>query len=110
MEALFDLEPSRRAVFQPDRMGKTTLWQGDELMVGLNSFEPGQRHAPHAHAGVDKLYHVLSGAGRFQVGSESREVGAGGLIVAPAGVPHGVENAGSARLVVLVVMAPPPRS
>jgi mannose-6-phosphate isomerase-like protein (cupin superfamily) len=33
---------------------------------------------------------------------------AGDLLVAPDGVPHGVRNTGSERLLVLAVLAPPP--
>lgn len=104
---LDDVRP--KAVYQPAKMGKATLFQGHQMMVGLNAFEPGQEHAPHAHAGVDKLYQVVEGRGEFSVGSESKSVAAGGLVFAPADVPHGVRNPGPARLLVLVVMSPPPK-
>jgi quercetin dioxygenase-like cupin family protein len=96
------------ASWNPAKMGKATLAQGAGLMVGLNAFEPGQEHAPHAHAGVDKLYVVVDGRGEFSVGDAVRSVGAGDLVFAPAGVPHGVKNPGRDRLLVLVVMGPPP--
>ena len=108
MESLFHAQPAAEAVFRPDKMGKATLWQGDQMMVGLNAFEPGQEHALHAHEGLDKLYCVLSGQGRFQVGDVTRDLTAGGLVVAPAGVRHSVCQSGDERLVVLVTMAPPP--
>jgi hypothetical protein len=57
------------AKFAPDRMGKSTIAQRDFLFAGLNSFEPGQEHAPHAHGGQDKLYVVLEGSGMVQVGA-----------------------------------------
>ena len=108
MESPFHPEPARAAVFHGERMGKTTLWQGTGMLVGLNAFEAGQEHAMHSHAGTDKLYQVLEGRGRFQVGDEVREMTAGDLVVAPAGVDHGVVNPGPGRLVVLAVLAPPP--
>ena len=108
MESLFHTAPAAAAVFRPDKMGKATLWQGAGMMVGLNAFEPGQEHAVHAHEGMDKLYQVLEGNGRFQVGEVTEEVAAGSLVIAPAGVPHGVVNTGDGRLVVLAVLAPPP--
>lgn len=52
---------SGHASFSPQKMGKTTIAQGDFLFAGLNCFEPGQEHAPHAHEGQDKLY-VISKA------------------------------------------------
>jgi quercetin dioxygenase-like cupin family protein len=103
---LDDVRP--KALYQPAKMGKSTLFQGAAMMVGLNAFEPGQEHAPHAHAGVDKLYHVVEGRGDFSVGDVVKSVAAGSLVFAPAGIPHGVKNPGPARLLVLVVMSPPP--
>lgn len=92
---------------RPEKFYKETLFQGEHVMIGLNCFEPGQAQAVHDHAGQDKCYVVMEGSGRFTVGDEVREAGAGEVVWAQAGVPHGVENAGSARLVVLVCIAPP---
>ena len=36
------------------------------------------------------------------------EMDAGAMLIAPAGVPHGVRNTGNERLIVLVFMAPSP--
>ena len=99
----------RLAEFAGDRMRKVTLASGAHLYAGLNCFLPGQEHAPHVHEDQDKLYYVLSGDGEAQVGEESREVSEGDLVLAPAGVPHGLKNTGLVPLVVLVVFAPPPR-
>lgn len=101
--------PASHAVFHPEKQGKVTLFSGTTMFVGLNCFEPGQRHEAHAHAGADKLYYVLEGEGWFDVGEEARRVGVGGMVVAPAGMSHGVNNTGESRLVVLMVLAPPPR-
>jgi quercetin dioxygenase-like cupin family protein len=91
---------------RPDKHYKATLFQGGHMMVGLNCLLPGQTQASHAHEGADKIYFVLEGRGRFTVGDDEREVGEGGLIVAPAGVPHGVTSTGEGRLSVLVAIAP----
>jgi hypothetical protein len=40
-------------------MGKSTIYESAHLLVGLNAFEPGQSHALHAHAGMDKVYLVV---------------------------------------------------
>lgn len=91
-----------------DKHYKTTLFQGTQLMVGLNCLEPGQTQPVHDHSDQDKMYAVLEGEGRFTVGEDTFTGGPGAIVFAPAGVAHGVSNAGSARLVLLVNIAPPP--
>jgi quercetin dioxygenase-like cupin family protein len=95
------------AVFAPDHGSKADLFSGRTLFVGLNCFEPGQSQKTHEHAGSDKFYLVVSGKARMIVGDDTREVGPGTLVWAPAGVPHGVAGA-LERTVMLVAMAPPP--
>lgn len=70
------------AVFSPERMGKTTLFSSPQVLVGLNAFEPGQAHALHAHAGMDKVYHVLAGEGVFLLEGRELPMRAGDLLVA----------------------------
>lgn len=100
------VRPADQAVFSPDKMGKATLYASAHLLVGLNAFEPGQSHALHAHQGMDKVYHVLSGEGAFLLEGRELPMRDGDLLVAPDGVPHGVRNTGSGRLVVLAILAP----
>lgn len=95
------------AVFGPDRMRKLDCYRSDRLLVGLNCLEPGQSQAAHTHAGADKFYFVVSGRARFTVGADSREAVAGDLVLAPAGVPHGVSEA-LTRTLLLVAIAPAP--
>jgi mannose-6-phosphate isomerase-like protein (cupin superfamily) len=97
------------ARFAPDRMGKSTLVEGGSLFAGLNSFEPGQEHALHSHQGQDKLYVVLEGSGMIQIGEHTEVLSSGDAAFAPSGVVHSIRNPGPARLVVMTVLAPPPR-
>ena len=90
----------------PEKFFKATLWQGEHVMVGLNCLEPNQTQPVHAHEGADKFYFVLEGSGSFTVGDEVKNVAAGTVVVAPAGVPHGVKNDGAERLSLLVAIAP----
>lgn len=92
---------------QSEKFYKATLWQGEHVMVGLNCLEAGQTQKLHAHQGADKFYFVLQGHGKFTVGDEEREAGAGTLVVAPAGIPHCVTNATGERLSLLITIAPP---
>lgn len=87
---------------------KTTFYLSERLLVGLNTLLPGQAQPLHDHPDQDKFYHVLAGQGLFTVGDDSRLCGPGELILAPAGVTHGVENQGDALLSFLTVIAPAP--
>lgn len=91
---------------KPDRFYKATLFESRRLLLGLNCLEPGQVQPVHDHAEQDKFYFVVEGQGEFVVGAEARTVGAGGVVWAPAGVPHGVANRGAQRLIVLMGIAP----
>jgi quercetin dioxygenase-like cupin family protein len=102
------IKPGQHAVWQSAKMGKSTLFESPRIMVGLNAFEPGQRHALHAHAGMDKVYIVVEGRGLFLLEGRELEMGAGDVLVAPEGVPHGVSNPGPGRLLVMAVLAPAP--
>lgn len=92
---------------QPEKFFKTTLWQSGHLTLGLNCLEPGQIQKVHAHDGADKVYYVLEGEGNFNIGDEQRIAKQGMLIVAPAGISHGVTNNGHERLSLLVTISPP---
>ena len=105
---MFVKKVSSLATFSPEKMGKSNLVQGDLLFAGLNSFEAGQEHAPHAHPGQDKLYFILEGSGMVQVGEESELLSAGDVAFAASGVMHSIRNLGPGRLVVMAVLAPPP--
>jgi mannose-6-phosphate isomerase-like protein (cupin superfamily) len=108
MEHPSAIRPEAHAVFDAAKMGKATLFRSERMMVGLNCFEPGQEHALHAHAGMDKVYLVVSGRGRFVLEGRELPMEAGALLVAPEGVPHGIRNPGGDRLVVLAILAPAP--
>jgi quercetin dioxygenase-like cupin family protein len=98
-----------KAAFNPDKMGKVSLAMTENLFAGLNTFEAGQEHKLHTHQGQDKIYFVLRGAGEVAVGEEQARIEEGDLVVAEAGEEHALRNPGPGRLVVMVLMAPPPK-
>ena len=102
------IRPEEHATFKPDKMGKGTLFESERVLVGLNCFEAGQEHKLHAHQGMDKVYHVLTGAGLFLLEDREIPMEPGVMLVAPEGVPHGIRNTGADRLVVLAILAPGP--
>lgn len=102
------IRPQEHGVFHPDKMGKSTLFQSPRLLVGLNAFEPGQEHRLHAHTGMDKVYHVVAGRGRFLLEDRELPMRTGDMLIAPEGVPHGIRNDGEERLLVVAILAPSP--
>jgi mannose-6-phosphate isomerase-like protein (cupin superfamily) len=104
------IRPREHAMYSPDKMGKSTIFESAGMLVGLNAFEPGQEHALHAHAGMDKMYVVVEGEGVFLLEDRELAMRNGDMLIAPEGVPHGVRNTGATRLLVLVVLAPAPKT
>jgi len=100
--------PEEHAVYNSEKMGKSTLFASDRILVGLNAFEPDQEHKLHAHEGMDKVYQVLEGEGVFTLEDRELPMSAGMMLIAPASVPHGIRNTGSTRLLVLAILAPAP--
>ena len=108
MEDLEAIRPEEHAIFAAEKMGKATLFRSERILVGLNSFEPGQEHQLHAHSGMDKVYHVLSGRGCFLTEGREIPMEAGQMLIAPEGVAHGIRNDAEERLIVLAILAPSP--
>jgi len=94
--------------FNEQKMQKVNLFETARMFCDLYCFEPGQEQKTHAHAEADKIYYVLEGCGTFHIGGESQELGEHTIVIAPAGVEHGVVNSSRERLTLLVYMAPKP--
>ena len=108
MEHPEPIRPQDYATYNPVKMGKSTIFQSPRMLVGLNALEPGQVQPLHTHTGMDKVYHVLEGRGHFLFEEREIPMEAGTLVVAPEGVPHGLRNSSSGRLLVLAILAPSP--
>ncbi len=96
------------AKLQPDKMAKVALAATPRALLDLYCVAPGQEQKPHTHEDQDKFYVVLEGRGRFRLGAAEHVLEAGDALVAPAGVEHGLVNDGDARLLVVVLVTPPP--
>jgi mannose-6-phosphate isomerase-like protein (cupin superfamily) len=102
------IHPETHAAYHPAKMGKSTLFESERLLVGLNAFEPGQSHELHTHQGMDKVYSVLTGSGYYLLQGRELPMKAGDVLTAPAGAAHGIRNPGPERLLVLAILAPAP--
>jgi len=98
-----DLNALRR--FASDKMQKVGLFETPRMFCDLYCLEPGQAQKAHSHGEADKVYLVLEGRARVQVGSDQMDVGPQQVVLAPSGSDHGVTNPGPGRLILYVFMA-----
>ncbi|QPJ63020.1 MAG: cupin domain-containing protein [Candidatus Nitronauta litoralis] len=98
-----------QVAFKAEKMSKVSLFDSERFFCDIYCLEPGQQQKVHAHEGSDKVYYVLEGKGKITVGSETRELGADEITMAPSGDEHGVVNDSGEKLVLLVFMAPKPQ-
>jgi quercetin dioxygenase-like cupin family protein len=94
--------------FAEEKMQKVSLFDTANCFCDLYCLSPGQSQKAHSHAGADKIYYVLEGDATIQVGDEEQVLGPGRIVLAPSEVVHGVRNASSQPLSLLVFMAPNP--
>ena len=94
--------------FSNDKMQKIPLFDSPRYFCDLYCLKPGQDQRIHSHGESDKIYFVLRGNGLFHIAGEERQLGMGEAVIARPGQEHGVKNAGSEDLVLLVFMMPRP--
>lgn len=97
-----------RVAFQDGKMARHRLAATARFQMDLYCLRPGQSQAGHVHGEQDKLYVGVEGRARIRVGAEVAWLEPGVLVVAPAGVEHGLENPTEEACVALVVVVPPP--
>ena len=106
MDSQYFINPLDHAKDRAEKPYKHSFLETERMLSGLNCMLPGQGQHIHDHPNQDKFYLVLEGRGLFTVGDAEQECGEGMLILAPAGIPHGVENRSDERLSFLTVIAP----
>ncbi len=92
--------------FRAERYGKSTLFENEHILVGLNCLEPGQETEKHAHDDQCRFYIVLEGSGDVWVGDLQQKTQVGTVIWVPVGQPHRIVNTEIGRMVLLVGIAP----
>src|SRR4029077_9011435 len=68
--------------------------QGAPISAYVVNAKPGQGPPLHTHPYVEVAF-TIEGTAKITIGSEQREVNAGGIAVIPANTPHRFVNAGS---------------
>jgi mannose-6-phosphate isomerase-like protein (cupin superfamily) len=97
----FELKPPRLA----SGKDSTILVRTDLTYVDLQAVAPGGRNNLHAHTGVDGVWYVISGRGRFYTTDDKLvgEVGPGEGFLVKRNTPYWFECASDDNLVVLHV-------
>jgi mannose-6-phosphate isomerase-like protein (cupin superfamily) len=72
----------------------STEQSGGALVVGLATVPAGNAVPPHVQERDDELFLIVDGEYRFWVDGKQTDVGAGGLVYLPRGVPHEFEVLG----------------
>jgi mannose-6-phosphate isomerase-like protein (cupin superfamily) len=100
--------PALAAAFNDEKMNKVNLFESPNLFCDVYCLKPGQSQKVHTHAANDKIYLSLTGTAHVVLGADTVPLPPGQLAIAPAGLPHGVENRSTENATLLVVMAPNP--
>jgi quercetin dioxygenase-like cupin family protein len=77
----------------------------DRAMLVMNEVAPDMQVVPHSHD-FDQIAVVVQGRMRFTIGGETVDVGAGEVLLIPAGVEHAGEVLGDEPALNLDVFAP----
>jgi len=75
--------------------------------VVLMTLQRGEDIGAEVHEHNDQVLTFVEGTARAEVGGESRDVGAGDMVVVPAGVEHNFTNTGAGVLRLYTIYGPP---
>jgi quercetin dioxygenase-like cupin family protein len=65
---------------------------GDQVLLCRVRYEPGAVVPPHSHEHTEQVMYVLEGSLEMTVGSETRELGEGDVVVVNRGVEHSLRS------------------
>ena len=86
---------------------RTVLQTAQHTQVVAMTLQPGEDIGAEVHPDNDQVLVFTEGSVRAEVGGETRDVGAGDLVVVPAGTEHNFTNTGSGSVRLLTVYGPP---
>ena len=86
---------------------RTVLQTGQHTQVVAMTLQPGEDIGAEVHPDNDQVLVFTEGSVRAEVAGETRAVGAGDLVVVPAGIEHNFTNTGSGPVRLLTVYGPP---
>lgn len=86
---------------------RRVLYTTGQMQLVVMSLKVKEELGQEIHATHDQFFRVEKGKGRVTMGQTQIKVGAGDVIMVPAGVSHNLTNTGKNRLHVTTLYAPP---
>ena len=88
---------------------RRVIFTGKHEQLVLMSLKPGENIGNEVHPSTDQFFRIEQGTAEFTLrnGREVFELHDGGGVVVPAGMWHDVKNAGTLKLKLYTVYAPP---
>ena len=86
---------------------RAVRFTGKHTQVVVMTLQPGEDIGAEVHPDNDQVLIFTEGTARAEVGSEQQDVGAGDLVVVPAGTRHNFTNTGSGVLRLITIYGPP---
>jgi len=78
------------------------------VKVNITEYLPGYTHTLHMHPTQEEAIYVLSGKGRSEGKTESKEIGPGSVVFVPAGEYHATVNASDTEPLRAIIIKSPP--
>lgn len=98
------LKLSEQTQYLDGQIVSKTLSQNDQHSLTLFSFARGEEISTHSSDG-DAFVHVLEGVGKFTVAGKEYLVGAGEVLIMPAGKPHAVYAEENFKMLLTVIFS-----
>jgi mannose-6-phosphate isomerase-like protein (cupin superfamily) len=86
---------------------RTVLDTNGHTQIVAMTLRAGEDIGAEVHEHNDQVLIFTEGTARAEVGGETRSVGAGDLVVVPAGTEHNFTNTGDGVLRLMTIYAPP---
>jgi len=86
---------------------RTVLNTDKHTQIVAMTLQAGEDIGAEVHPDNDQVLIFTEGSVRAEVGGETRDVGAGDMVVVPAGTEHDFTNTGSGLVRLLTVYGPP---
>ena len=86
---------------------RAVRFTGEHTQVVLMTLQAGEDIGAEVHPDNDQVLIFTEGTAKAEVGSETREVAAGDMVVVPAGTKHNFINTGSGTLRLVTIYGPP---